>query len=137
MKSIFRGIVEGKSFYVYPHPLTEYLYTNPKPKLDNNTYFIKWEEFYRCDVNEPPFESGSAIWIDELNDVFIIRNAIRSNKDYYVYDCEHIIRTEENLESKNIAEKELEKRLLEWQKKEDERNSKPEEIHKSFWEKFW
>ena len=121
MKSVFRGMVYQTTYYVNSHNNSlEYYLDVPKPYIDHNTRFMKMEEFFRCDIDKPPFENNSMVWIDELNDEFHILHAIRSTKDYYVYDCDYIIRTEESLELKELAKKNLEKELTElteWQNK--------------------
>jgi hypothetical protein len=113
MKSIFMGKVlqeeyelEYKDYYV-----------------DNNfrTYFKNFEKFYECELERLPLQINEMFYIDELNIRVKILNATRSVNNYYIYECDIVIRTEidpEKNEKKEIKDKEN-KRLYEKRQRED------------------
>lgn len=83
----------GEHFYEINHVKTFYKH-------------IDWQEIYNGEVDDPPFFINDNVFIPELNKSIKITKNARNIDGGYVYWTDYIVDENENIESKEKAEKE-------------------------------
>jgi hypothetical protein len=113
MKSIFKGVVYKNTYEINKLPkylccgnILEY-YHDFVPTLSEFPKYVKKEIFYEYDNNNRPFSKGDSVCIDELDTIIKIKSVLRYMNGDYVYETDYLIRIEEDLEAKHIAEEKL------------------------------
>jgi len=116
--SIFRGTVSRKVFRVINRYSHYNIYID-KPYIQEYKEFIKYDTFYKCEIERPPFEVGEKVYINDLDLTVTIEEVIRSTNGEYVYNTDYyfdIIEDEKTRKTRIEAENILEEELVKYDK---------------------
>jgi hypothetical protein len=86
-------------------------YYTDKPTIADNAWFKKEENFYKCEIEKPPFEINEKVYIPELDLTVLITDRIRSIDGSVVFKTNYeikIIEDECTIESLAEATKNIE-----------------------------
>ena len=114
--SIFRGTVSRKVFRIV-NRYSQYNIYHDKPYIQGYKEFIKYDIFYKCETESPPFETGEKVYINDLDLTVTIEEAIRSTNGEYVYNTDYyfdFIEDEITERTRIEAEKILEEELVKY-----------------------
>lgn len=76
-----------------------------RPVIAKWNDFVKYKQFYNCDFEKPPLNTGEKVYINELDLTLMVLDRVRSTNGQYCYYVEHVVETIENEESeKSLAE---------------------------------
>lgn len=93
---------------------------NAEPELYETREFIEYDEYYKCDIDNPPLEIGEKIYIDTLEEVLTVKDKARNTNGGYVYWTDCVIETiEDEITQKTKTEAENEQKEYIKQKEED------------------